>query len=51
LRRPTADIDFASIQVLNNATSERKLVTEIAANALPGELDGGLSPSNTCLPR
>lgn len=43
LRRPTADIDFASIRVLNDATYVRKLVTEIAATALPVDLDDGLT--------
>jgi predicted nucleotidyltransferase component of viral defense system len=42
LRRPTADIDFASIRVLNEVASVRQLITEIAVTALPAELDDGL---------
>jgi Nucleotidyl transferase AbiEii toxin, Type IV TA system len=43
LRRPTADIDFAGVQVSNEAESVRQLVMEIAGTALPAGLDDGLT--------
>lgn len=42
LRRPTADIDFAALRVSNSVEAVRQLVAEIAASALPAELDDGI---------
>jgi hypothetical protein len=42
LRRPTADIDGAVLQISNEVASIKEFVTEIAAIALPAELDDGL---------
>jgi len=43
LRRPTADIDFAGIQVSNEVESVRQLVAEIASTVLSAQLDDGLT--------
>lgn len=43
LRRPTADVDFAGVQISNEVELVRQLVAEIAATGLPAELDDGLS--------
>lgn len=42
LRRPTADIDFAGVQVSNEVESVRQLVAEVASTVLPAQLDDGL---------
>jgi hypothetical protein len=42
LRRPTADIDGAVLQISNEVASIKKFVTDIAAIALSAELDDGL---------
>jgi predicted nucleotidyltransferase component of viral defense system len=42
LRRPTADVDFAGVQVSNEVESVRQLVAEIASTVLPAGLDDGL---------
>jgi hypothetical protein len=42
LRRPTADVDGAVLQISNEVASIKKFVTEIAAITLPSELDDGL---------
>jgi hypothetical protein len=42
LRRPTADIDFAGLQLSNDVASVRDLVAEVAAIGLPPELEDGL---------
>jgi len=41
LRRPTADVDFAGVQLSNEVESVRQLVAEIASTVLPAELDDG----------
>ena len=43
LRRPTADVDFAGVQVPNDLEFVRQLVAEIASTALAAELDDGLT--------
>ena len=43
LRRPTADVDFAGVQLSNEVESVRQLVAEIASTVLPAELDDGLT--------
>ena len=43
LRRPTADVDFAAVQTPNQVESIGQLVAEVAATALPTELDDGLA--------
>jgi predicted nucleotidyltransferase component of viral defense system len=43
LRRPTADVDLAAVQTSNDVESVRQLVAEVAATALPAELDDGLT--------
>jgi predicted nucleotidyltransferase component of viral defense system len=43
LRRPTADVDFAGVQVSNEVESVRQLVAEIASTVLPTQLDDGLT--------
>jgi predicted nucleotidyltransferase component of viral defense system len=43
LRRPTADVDFAGVQLSNQIESVRRLITEIASTALSAELDDGLT--------
>jgi Nucleotidyl transferase AbiEii toxin, Type IV TA system len=43
LRRPTADVDFAGVQIANDVESVRRLVADVAATVLPAELDDGLS--------
>lgn len=42
LRRPTADVDFAGLQVSNEVESVRQLVAEVASTVLPAGLDDGL---------
>lgn len=37
LRRPTADVDFAAIQLSNEVESVRQVVAEIASTVLPAE--------------
>jgi hypothetical protein len=43
LRRPTADVDIAAIQTSNDVAEVRRLVTEVAAMALPDGRDDGLT--------
>lgn len=43
LRRPTADVDLAALQTSNEVDEVRRLVTEVAATALPAELNDGLT--------
>jgi hypothetical protein len=43
LRRPTADVDFAGIQLSNDVEYVRRFVAEIAATVLPAGLDDGLT--------
>jgi predicted nucleotidyltransferase component of viral defense system len=43
LRRPTADIDFAGVQISNEVESVRQPVAEIASTVLPAELNDGLT--------
>jgi hypothetical protein len=43
LRRPTADVDFAAVQIPNDAQSVRRLVADVAATTLPAGLDDGLT--------
>lgn len=43
LRRPTADVDFAAVQIPNDVESVRRLVADIAAATLPAGLDDGLT--------
>jgi len=42
LRRPTADVDFAGIQISNEVEYVRRLVAVVASTALPAGLDDGL---------
>jgi predicted nucleotidyltransferase component of viral defense system len=42
LRRPTADVDFAGVQLSNDVEYVRRYVAEIAATVLPAGLDDGL---------
>jgi Nucleotidyl transferase AbiEii toxin, Type IV TA system len=42
LRRPTADVDFAGIQISNEVEYVRRLVAEVASAVLPAGLDDGL---------
>src|ERR1700683_2992614 len=42
LRRPTADVDFAGIQLSNEVEYVRRIVTEVASTVLPAGLDDGL---------
>lgn len=42
LRRPTADVDFAGIEISNEVESVRRLVAEVASTVLPAGLDDGL---------
>jgi hypothetical protein len=42
LRRPTADVDFAGIQISNEVEVVRRLVAEVASTVLPVGLDDGL---------
>lgn len=42
LRRPTADVDLAGVQIANEVELVRQLVGEIASTALPTGLDDGL---------
>jgi len=43
LRRPTADVDLAAIQTPSTVESVRKLIADVAAIALPAELDDGIT--------
>ena len=38
LRRPTADVDIAAIQISNDVAEVHRLVVEVAATALPARL-------------
>lgn len=42
LRRPTADVDFAGIEISNEVESVRRLVAEVASTVVPAGLDDGL---------
>jgi hypothetical protein len=43
LRRPTADIDLAALRTSNDVDEIRRLVTQVAATALPADMHDGLS--------
>lgn len=43
MRRPTADIDLAALHTPNEIDEVRQLVIEVAATALPDELDDGVT--------
>jgi len=43
LRRPTADVDFAAVQMSSDVETVRRLVGEVAAAVLPGDLEDGLA--------
>lgn len=43
LRRPTADIDGAALQISNEAEAVRQFVTAVASTALSAEVDDGLT--------
>lgn len=42
LRRPTADVDFAGIQMSNEVEVVRRLVAQVASTVLPAGIDDGL---------
>jgi predicted nucleotidyltransferase component of viral defense system len=42
LRRPTTDIDMAALRLANDVDTIRDLIADIAATALPADLDDGL---------
>jgi predicted nucleotidyltransferase component of viral defense system len=42
LRRPTADVDFAGVEISNEVESVRRLVAEVASTVVPAGLDDGL---------
>jgi Nucleotidyl transferase AbiEii toxin, Type IV TA system len=42
LRRPTADVDFAGVEISNEVEFVRRLVAEVSSTVLPAGLDDGL---------
>lgn len=43
LRRPTTDIDVAALHTANDVEGIKRIVVEVAATPVPGELDDGLA--------